>query len=173
MFGNSEPAYGPREEAKARFRSFRLGRTWRVDHVHLIRMLVDVRWFKTIVTAVLLVLWVPATSHALLEQAGWIHIPHGDADNASGTDNDNDHDAADGICHVASTQVQVPQSDLAGSPASQALMEFSFVVTASNALSSATLKGPDPPGAAPPELAHIWQFSFRASLPPRAPSLLS
>jgi hypothetical protein len=29
------------------------------------------------------------------------------------------------------------------------------------------------PEFAPPELAHVWQFSYRTALPPRAPSLLS
>ncbi|MCI0538431.1 MAG: hypothetical protein L0Z50_24760 [Verrucomicrobiales bacterium] len=29
------------------------------------------------------------------------------------------------------------------------------------------------PEATPPELAHVWQFSFRTALPPRAPSFIS
>jgi hypothetical protein len=33
--------------------------------------------------------------------------------------------------------------------------------------------GPSPPGVAPPELSHCWQFSFRAALPARAPSIAS
>jgi len=33
--------------------------------------------------------------------------------------------------------------------------------------------GRDQPATAPPELAGCWQFSFRAALPPRAPSLAS
>ena len=33
--------------------------------------------------------------------------------------------------------------------------------------------GLSPPGSAPPELSHRWQFSFRAALPVRAPSSVS
>jgi hypothetical protein len=125
--------------------------------------------FKTLATALLLVCWLPATSHALLEQAGWIHTAHEDAEDHS---TDNDHDAADGICHVAPTKVQPPQPEIHGGP---------LLVSASLSLTHDTLfnaslsmaSGPDPPGVAPPELSHIWQFSFRASLPPRAPSLIS
>jgi hypothetical protein len=127
-----------------------------------------VRWLKTVVTILLLVLWLPATSHALLEQAGWIHTAHGDADNDSGRDND--HDAADGICHRASSHVQVPKPELntellpaAGNDLFTAAFEISLTLS----------NGYDPPGAAPPELSSTWQFSFRASLPPRAPSMIS
>src|SRR5262245_30358007 len=54
---------------------------------------------KSIVTGLLLALWLPATSHSLLQQAGWVHTEH--ADEADAPDTDNDHDAADGICCVA------------------------------------------------------------------------
>ena len=68
------------------------------------------KWFKTVVTMLLLALWLPATSHALLEQVGWVHTAHADTHHASDADadHDNDHDAADGLCRVASTNVQVP-----------------------------------------------------------------
>ena len=130
-----------------------------------------VRWLKTVVTTLLLALWLPASSHALLQQAGWIHTDHADAEGDS--DTDNDHDVADGICHVASTQVQVPQPDLSGSPMPFSSLDFAFVLGALLETPLAAPHGPDPPGTAPPELSHTWQFSSRASLPPRAPSLLS
>ncbi len=144
--------------------------TRRIDHCLPIRKLARVRWLKTFVTVSLLAFWLPATSHALLEESGWIHTTHTDKDGA--TDTDNDHDAADGICRAASTDVQVPQPELTDG---RLLACASFWVTPA-ALFEASLalpKGPDPPGAAPPELSHTWQFSFRASLPPRAPSLIS
>ena len=122
-------------------------------------------------TIVLLALWLPASSHALLQQAGWIHTDHADADGDS--DADNDHDAADGICHAASTHIQVPQPDLSGSPMPFSSLDFALALGALLETSLAALNGPDPPGTAPPELSHTWQFSFRASLPPRAPSLVS
>ena len=131
------------------------------------------RWFKTVVTVLLLAFWLPATSHALLEQVGWIHTANAGADDASGTDNDNDLDAADGICHVASTHVQVPKPELSGSPSLLAFVSLSLALATLFEASLALPNGPDPPGVAPPELSHTWQFSVRASLPPRAPSLIS
>ncbi|MBI3415691.1 MAG: hypothetical protein HY043_10310 [Verrucomicrobia bacterium] len=132
-------------------------------------MLVRVKkWLKTVVTIFLLALWLPATSHPLLEQAGWIHTPHADGV----PDTDKDHDAADGLCRIASTDVHVPQPELSGGILLSSLDFFSTLVALVDA-SLALPNGPAPPGAAPPELSHTWQFAFRASLPPRAPSLIS
>ena len=131
-------------------------------------MLSAVRWLKIVVTVFLLVLWGPATSHSLLEQAGWIHAAHQE-DGPS--DTDNDHDAADGICHVASTDVPVPQlTDLSAASRSP---DYSIELGTALEDRLTFSNGPDPPGAAPPALACSWQFSFRASLPPRAPSQIS
>ena len=132
--------------------------------------LAEVKWFKTVVTMLLLAVWLPATSHALLEQAGWIHTAHADEDGAP--DTDNDHDAADGFCRAASTDVQVPQPELSGEQL-LASAGFSFTFAALFEAALALPNGPDPPGSAPPELSRTWQFSFRASLPPRAPSMIS
>ncbi|SRR6266508_6178420 len=130
----------------------------------------EVQWFKAVVTMLLLALWLPATSHALLEQAGWIHTAHSDGDDASETDND--HDAADGLCCVASTDVPVPQPELTSG---QLLASADFPITFAAFFEAllALHNGPDPPGTAPPEPSHTWQFSFRASLPPRAPPMVS
>ena len=119
----------------------------------------------------LLALWLPATSHALLEQVEWIHTAHVDTHDASDADHDNGHDAADGLCRVASTDVQVPPPELTGGLL-LASVDFSLTPAALFEASLALPNGPDPPGAAPPELSHTWQFSSRASLPPRAPSLI-
>ena len=128
--------------------------------------------FKTVVTVLLLALWQPATSHALLEQIGWIHTAHDDTPDGSGSDTDNDHDAADGICQVTSNHVDVPQPDFTGGLL-WARAAFTLTLAALFEASCALPSGPDPPGTAPPELSHTWQFSFRASLPPRAPSVIS
>jgi len=131
-----------------------------------------VQWFKTSVTVLLLALWLPAASHALLEQGGWIHTAHAEAHDDSDADNDNTHDAADGLCRVASTNVQVPQPELSCG-LGLASVDFSLALAALFEAELALPNGPDPPGVAPPELSHTWQFSFRASLPARAPSLVS
>ncbi len=142
----------------------------KVDVAATTYSMAGVRWLKTVVTMLLLAFWMPATSHALLEQAGWIHTAHEGTDDHSGTDND--HDAADGICHIASTNVQVPQPELHGGPL-LASASLSLALAVLFEASLALPNGPDPPGVAPPELSQTWQFSFRASLPPRAPSLIS
>jgi len=130
-------------------------------------MVSAMRWLKTVVTVFLLALWTPATSHSLLQQTGWIHAAHAEE---GPSDADDDHDAADGICHVASTHVAVPHlADLPASPSPDYSIEMTTAVEGRRTFSS----GPDPPGAAPPELASSWQFLFRASLPPRAPSQIS
>jgi hypothetical protein len=117
---------------------------------------------------VLLVLWMPASSHALLESAGWIHEEEHHHDDSS---NERHHDAADGICRLASTNIHVPQPEFDRGP----LLSWGNLSIAA-LLFEASLpvnNGPDPPGVAPPELTCTWQFVFRASLPIRAPSLIS
>jgi len=124
----------------------------------------ELNWPRVFMTVILLALWLPAGSHALLEEAGWIHAEHADADH--------EHDAADGICHVTSSHVRAPHPELTAGPLLQwacLLVAFAELCEASHVLP----KGPDPPGVAPPELSSTWQFSFRASLPARAPSLIS
>jgi hypothetical protein len=115
---------------------------------------------KAVVAALLLGLWVPTTSHALLEQFNWIHT---DYDATSG---DNDHDAADGICLLTPGQTYHP--DMAESPLTPAAPVSNIFDECEPAT---TAMGPDPPGTAPPEVFRFWHFSHRASLPPRAPSL--
>ena len=131
--------------------------------------LTPVKWLKSTVTVFLLALWLPATSHGLLQQAGWIHAEH--ADEAGAPDTDNDHDAADGIC-VVSTDAQLAATELCGLAPAFSSLGFAFVLAAL-AESLPASSGPDPPGTAPPQLSHRWQFSFRTALPARAPSLIS
>ena len=113
-------------------------------------------------------LWLPASSHALLEAIGWIHTEHSDL----GEGSDNDHEAADGICILASSHVHVPQPDL-GMPQPFLWGDASLAVETMLEPSLILARGPDPPGTAPPELSLTWQFAFRASLPSRAPSMIS
>jgi hypothetical protein len=46
------------------------------DHSLPTRILVGVKWLKTMITPTVLALWLPASSHALLESAGLIHQRH-------------------------------------------------------------------------------------------------
>jgi len=130
---------------------------------------------KLIVALALAALWLPASSHALLEHFEVIHHVHADHDHDSDAggshehDADN-HDAADGRYVTSAAKVQAPKP--LASPA------FIWLVTAlvtvqAEVEANGSLSGPFPPGTAPPELSHRWQFFFRAALPVRAPSYAS
>jgi hypothetical protein len=124
-----------------------------------------VRYLKTVAVLLLLAFWVPGTSHALLEQAGIIHT--------ADAHHDDDHDAADGLCVNAATQVQAlpPSLYLSFEP----LVQHELWLAASGVVDGSVLEasGPAPPGVAPPELPQTWHFSSRTALPARAPSLIS
>jgi hypothetical protein len=120
---------------------------------------------RTIGVLLLLALWMPATSHALLEQAGVIHTED--------SQHDDDHDAADGLCLSAATHVQAPPASLTVIFAPMAELEFWLAACAVVDGSVAEASGPAPPGVAPPELAQTWHFSSRMSLQARAPSSLA
>jgi len=108
----------------------------------------------------LLALWLPATSHALLEDFGFIHQ---DVADASG------HDGADGLCLTPSGDAQLGK-------------HFQDDTSLSLHLLPSTLNSPvdilppprlelGAPGPAPPLLRKSWQFMLRAALPVRSPSL--
>ena len=135
--------------------------------------------FKHIIALLLLTLWVPLTSHELLEQAGVIHhsdhlaaAPGGATDHGPGDDGDGGHDAADGLCRI----------DWGGGPhlrlhaAAAVTLPLWMTVFGEDVLArltGAVAGQPVPPGwnvAPPPERASSWQFALRAALPARAPS---
>lgn len=109
-------------------------------------------------------LWLPLSSHALLESAGLIH-----QDTADGSDDD--HDAADGICLIESGGFHVEKGCQSGEFClAQFLSDVSVWVVVD---ATPPQSKPDIPGTAPPLLTQSWQFSSRASLPARAPSIAS
>lgn len=130
--------------------------------------------FRVIVALLLVALWLPTSSHTLLETAGLIHEQHNHhddhhTDSGSHEHNHGDHDAADGLCRLVSAQIKVP----APVDACVALVAFLLVDLQSKLLVEDPLSGPSPPGQAPPEFSQQWQFSHRAALPARAPSFAS
>jgi hypothetical protein len=129
--------------------------------------------FQTIVTAFMVAAWLPASSHSLLEYAGLIHERHADHDTDSSGSHEHDsdnHEAADGKFASSSCHVSVPQPDAVAMP-------MLFCVLGLNWVSELHVErqpsGLAPPGTAPPQFSHCWQFSFRTALPARAPSLIS
>ena len=130
----------------------------------------------------LVAIWLPASSHTLLQNAGLIHEQHeldhdehsdinhhADSDAPHEHDGDN-HAAADGFCLLSSGKVQVPAPVLVAAPGWLMVARLTQPVEESGAL---LRSGLSPPGLAPPEFQHRWQFFFRAALPARAPSLIS
>lgn len=128
---------------------------------------------KSIVALLLAVLWLPASSHALLEHFELIHHVHADHEEDSNGSHEHDadnHAAADGLCLTPS--VKTPLSK----PVAVVPFPWGAVALLNAAQDFSTFQshsGPSPPGTAPPELSHGWQFYSRAALPVRAPSIAS
>jgi hypothetical protein len=120
----------------------------------------------------LAMLWLLASSHPILETADLIHQGdrhRHDTTPAHEDDGEQDHDAADGKCPLTFAKVSIPHPPLAQ-------MAFAFALASADLRERFTFEM-DASGLAPPERAPIpissWQFSLRAALSPRAPSLLS
>lgn len=112
-----------------------------------------VNWFRAIVVLAVLALWVPASSHALLQQVGLIHENvehhhHNDGESHDhGPADATDHDAADGICRVESHTAKAPN------PVFTILFVIPDCSTDSVRVAAAERaehSGPSPPGTAPP-----------------------
>ena len=128
------------------------------------------RWFAPVWTLLLLLLWLPSTSHSLLEQVGLIDEWHADHDHGSSGSHrhhSTEHDVAHGIVLAPTAKVRVPTPELLAPPAYTQLAVLASdltIDTPSHMLARAL------PGAAPPSRIRPWQFAHRAALPIRAPS---
>lgn len=131
------------------------------------------RKLKSIVALLLAALWLPASSHALLEHLELIHHVHADHEADSGGPHEHEadnHAAADGLCLAPSVKT-LPTKPVAVVPFPW--LDVALLNAAQNFSALPSHPGPSPPGTAPPEFSHCWQFSFRAALPVRAPSFAS
>jgi hypothetical protein len=119
----------------------------------------------------LAVLWLPVSVHCQLEQLPGLDFlsccDHEDT-TAPHQDDDCEGDACavveSGLYKSEERQISLPAPDLA---------PVVFQLLPSPDPLSCTVARGGVDGTAPPELARVWQFSFRAALPPRAPSLVS
>lgn len=112
----------------------------------------------------LAVIWVPSTSHQLLESAGWIH------QNSAGTDDDGPaHDAADGNFQAHGNEIR---------PAKPALISLGWLVDSTGIFAVTLFLAAGVAWylrretASPPGWLRPWQFVVRAALPGRAPCCL-
>ena len=128
--------------------------------------------FRSIIAALLLAVWLPATLHCAMEAAGlddWFgchEAAHNDADHC-----------ADDACHAIEGLISKPDAQplKISAPLAVALPDsgiFAFVQLCPSLL-LASLHPPDngviETGAAPPEIARTWHFVVRAAPPSRAP----
>lgn len=119
----------------------------------------------TVLAVLVLAIWVPATSHPLLEAVGMIHQSQAEAD----SDHDHDHDAADGICALTSANTPVVKT----APVNAVLYLIVRAALLNDALTAMHIFSFGRLGPSPPLLSRSWQFIHRAALPGRAPSFAS
>jgi hypothetical protein len=125
---------------------------------------------KTLCAVLLALLWVPVTSHCLMEDAGLIH--HDACCETHEAEASHGHDAADGTCRVESSGYQLPKPhETLAVPTLPDLLVGCFAMACDLPVSALT---PPEPADSPPRLIAVtWQFSSRAAPSPRAPSRLS
>lgn len=121
-----------------------------------------VQRLKAIIACLMVALWVPASMHCLLEDAGWLAKDESCANAPAGT-----HDQRDG-CQFESSGVQFQALKVA-------IPSFEFVAVLVRDLPEPAepsfLFSREPDVLS--ELIHSWQFTHRTALPIRAPSTLS
>ena len=115
---------------------------------------------KTTIAAVLLILWIPATSLCLLENAGLISrnddCPAGQSSESSP------------CCALASATYKMDESPAAAAPLP--VLTIAWFVDLPKLIRAPAQFAGSESGVSPPELSQSWRFSFRAALTPRAPS---
>lgn len=124
-------------------------------------------WLHRIVALVMLAAWMPAASLCLAECAGFVERGDCCPDESSGDANA----AAHSCCLLASGSYKSDtHPPLVVAPYAFVTAQVPSMIL--DAPPSAESVQPSP-SSSPPDLPVSWQFSFRAALPPRAPSLAS
>lgn len=127
---------------------------------------------KTFVLAII-AFWALMTNHCGVELLSGLEFlacaPQSEAAPHQPKDCGDDNDAC---ATVESGLYKAEEGQIAAAKAPVIAVAFALAVFSDLATndSSADRLSPDP---SPPELARVWQFSFRTALPPRAPSLIS
>ena len=116
---------------------------------------------KTTMAALLVVLWIPTTSLCLLEAAGWVSDADGCATSQSS--------GSSPCCALASASYKAQENQQLAVPF--CLLAIAFLVDVLKLIPARNNSSIGEVGVSPPELSQSWQFSVRAALEPRAPSL--
>ena len=147
---------------------------------------------RNLVAMMLVAIWPVVTSHTLLESLGVKDDPdradanhhHHHHGNPDPHHHDQKHEKSDSEEHREhnADNHTFADGDYAWTPAAKTLKAglsiWNLVAFfCASSLSSIEAKldspGPAPPGAAPPLIQKTWQFSVRAAVPARAPSIIS
>jgi hypothetical protein len=129
-----------------------------------------VKWFNKIMAVMLLVLWVPTTSHCLIESIDLLpqFLCCSEACAPDGAEPGEDQDGCESL-ESASYKVDEQVAWVAAPVFTAWLPEFLALVEpvdiGVNSLDALHLVEPD--------LPVTWQFSYRTAAPPRAPSFVS
>src|SRR6266850_5550398 len=118
---------------------------------------------RSVMVIVLAVLWAPVTWHCKLESLPGLEFLRCPSDTPSRSDC-----AGDG-CQVVESGLYKPEDNQRAIPLAVDFALLTEALSASErlALPQLVVSGET---VSPPELPRSWQFSFRAALPPRAPS---
>ena len=127
------------------------------------------RW-KAILALLLALIYLPATGHCLLEQAGWLPSGGDCCEASDSTDRSQSVPCASyGCCPSEFAVYFKAASGIQSLPTAE--IPVCVIAFALDLLPKQSLA--PPPESYPPELPKIWQFSLRTALPPRAPSFVS
>ncbi|HUG12538.1 MAG TPA: hypothetical protein VMM36_16085 [Opitutaceae bacterium] len=119
------------------------------------------RRISALCAVLLAVMWVPLTSHELLESIEWIHH-EADADHPGAA-----HESADGHFRIHTSKVSVKE------PSSMALGGIALPLPTT---SVTLVRRPETvlpvrrETGSPPGTVQVWQFALRLALPSRAPT---
>ena len=115
---------------------------------------------EKVIAMALLAMWLPATSLCLLENAGWIYKTDGcPAEQSS---------QSSPCCALASATYKLNYTPARALPPPKVIP---WPIDLPQLVLSPALFAVAESGVSPPELIQSWQFSSRAALMPRAPSV--
>lgn len=120
----------------------------------------------------LTLVWVLASNHCALENVTGLGFLSCVSREGSADDQDNSCDGDGDGCATVENQIYKAE-DVQVAADGPLLLLASFLSPLWTGLAATEVAGQVLPEAAPPELPRIWQFSQRAALSPRAPSIAS
>jgi len=121
------------------------------------------------IALLLAILYLPATGHCLLEQAGWFPSAGACCEQTASATGSQDSSCTEGCCPIENADYFSPNKDrtsvmIVAVPAYVMVLALDILPRQSPPVS---------PESSPPELLKVWQFAYRTALPPRAPSFVS